>query len=345
VPDINTHDAVLVVSFGGPEGPDEVMPFLENVVRGRNVPPDRLKDVASHYEHFGGKSPINDQNRALIAALGEELRQHGLDLPIYWGNRNWHPLLADTILQMRDDGVRRALAFVTAAYASYSSCRQYLDDIAAARASVGAESGSGAPSIDKLRLFYNHPGFIQANADNLRAALVRLAPGQSGQSVAVAFTAHSIPMAMASQCDYVAQLSETAGLVAEAAGLNLEWQLVYQSRSGPPTQPWLEPDIADHLRALRADGVEQVVIAPIGFVSDHMEVVHDLDVEADCLARSLGLEMVRAATVGTSPAFVTMIRQLIEERLDPSAPRLAVGRFGPWPDVCPPDCCPAPRRA
>jgi ferrochelatase len=339
VPDINTYDAVLVVSFGGPEGPDDVMPFLENVVRGRNVPPDRLEDVASHYEHFGGKSPINDQNRALIAALVEELWQHGLDLPIYWGNRNWRPLLADAIRQMRDNGVQRALAFVTAAYASYSSCRQYLDDIDGAVASVGA----GAPSIDKLRLFYNHPGFIQANADNLRAALGSL--GQSGRRVAVAFTAHSIPMAMATECDYVAQLSETAGLVIEAAGRNLDWQLVYQSRSGPPTQPWLEPDIADHLRALRADGVEQVVIAPIGFVSDHMEVVHDLDVEADCLARSLGLEMVRAATVGTSPAFVTMIRQLIEERLDPSAPRLAVGRFGPWPDVCPPDCCPAPRRA
>lgn len=328
-------DAVVVVSFGGPEGPDEVMPFLANVVKGRNVPTERLQRVATHYDHFGGVSPINGQNRALVAALGRELADHHLDLPIYWGNRNWHPFLADTVRRMGDDGVRRALAFVTAAYGSYSSCRQYLDDIAAAR----AEAGPGAPVIEKLRLFYNHPGFVNANAAALRTAL-----SQMSGPASVAFTAHSIPVAMAEGCDYQAQLRETARLVAAAACHTGEWQLVYQSRSGPAGQPWLEPDITDHLLALHADGVRRVVVAPIGFVSDHMEVVHDLDVEARRLADSLGLEMIRAATAGTSPAFVTMIRQLIEERLDPGVPRLAVGSLGPWPDVCPADCCPPPRR-
>lgn len=327
-------DAIVVVSFGGPEGPDDVLPFLANVVKGRNVSPERLKEVAGHYDHFEGVSPINEHNRALVGALASELQGHGIDLPVYWGNRNWHPLLADTVRQMREDGVRHALAFVTAAYASYSSCRQYLDDIAAARAAAGPD----APEIDKLRLFYNHPGFIEANASALRDALNR-----AGEPARVVFTAHSIPVAMADGCDYVEQLSETASLVAGAAGV-ADWDLAYQSRSGPPGQPWLEPDISDQLRALRAEGTERVVVAPIGFVSDHMEVVHDLDVEAAALAASLGLGMVRASTAGRAPAFVAMIRQLIEERLDPAAPRLAVGRFGPWPDECPPDCCPPPRR-
>jgi protoporphyrin/coproporphyrin ferrochelatase len=327
------YDALLVVSFGGPEGQDEVIPFLDNVLRGRNVPPDRLEQVAGHYRRFGGISPINGQIRALIAAVEQELKASGLDLPIYWGNRNWHPLLAGTIGRMADDGVRRALAFVTSAYASYSGCHQYLDDLARARASVGAR----APSVDKLRLFYNHPGFVGPNADALRHALQ-----ETGVHSHVAFSAHSIPLAMAATSRYVHQLNQTARLVAEqaAGGEGLPWQLVYQSRSGPPSQPWLEPDIGDHLRALDRAGVDTLVVAPIGFISDHMEVVYDLDVEARELADHLGIRLVRAATVGTAPRFVTMIRQLVEERIDPSLPKLALGDDGPWTDWCPPDCCP-----
>jgi ferrochelatase len=324
-----SYDAVLLVSFGGPEGQDEVIPFLENVTRGRPVPPQRLDEVATHYRHFGGVSPINAQNRALIAALETELATAGLNLPVYWGNRNWHPLLADTVRRMTDDGSRRALAFVTSAYASYSGCRQYLDDIARARSGV-----SGPPVIDKLRLFYNHPGFVGPNAARLRQAL-----DEAGGEAHTVFTAHSIPESMAATSDYVHQLTETAGLVASLAGAG-PWDLVYQSRSGPPSVPWLTPDIGDHLRALAAAGVQRVVVSPIGFISDHMEVVYDLDVEARLLADQLGLRLIRADTVGTDPAFVTMIRQLIEERLDPSVPRLALGADGPYHDICPAGCCP-----
>jgi len=256
-------------------------------------------------------------------------------MPVYWGNRNWHPFLSDTVRQMHDDGVMRALAFVTSAYASYSGCHQYLDDIARARATVGP----GAPTIDKLRVFYNHPGFVAANSANLAAALA-----QAGRDAEVAFVAHSIPVSMAESSDYVAQLTETARLVAEQAppGRRIRWKLVFQSRSGPPAQPWLEPDISAHLRALAAAGAEAVVAAPIGFVSDHMEVVYDLDTEAREVAEKSGLRFVRAATAGTAPQFVTMIRQLIEERLYPEAPRLALGDRGPSPDVCAAGCCPAP---
>ncbi|HSS08791.1 MAG TPA: ferrochelatase [Acidimicrobiales bacterium] len=322
-------DALLVVSFGGPEGQDDVIPFLQNVLRGSNVPMQRLDQVAQHYRQFGGVSPINGQIRSLIAALKDELAVNDIHLPIYWGNRNWHPFLADTVQQMADDGVQRALAFVTSAYASYSGCHQYLDDIAEARAKVG----QGAPEIDKLRVFYNHPGFVGPNADNLRAALVG-----AGSQAAVAFTAHSLPVSMAATSDYVGQLNETARLVADQAGAPA-WQLVYQSRSGPPTQPWLEPDIGDHRRSLARAGVGQVVVAPIGFVSDHMEVVYNLDIEARGLADELGLKFMRAATVGTAPAFVTMIRQLVQERLDPCAPKLALGDRGPYHDLCPAGCC------
>lgn len=328
------YDAVIVVSFGGPEGPDDVMPFLDNVLRGRPVPPERREAVATHYHRFGGRSPLNGHNRALVAAIGADLRAHGVGLPIYWGNRNWHPLLADTVAKMRDDGVHRALAFVTSAYASYSGCRQYLDDIARARAAVG----DGAPEIDKLRVFYDHPGFVEANADALVAALAEV-----GGPASVAFTAHSIPLAMAATCDYQAQLAATARLVvSRAAPEGVPWSLVFQSRSGPPTQPWLEPDIGDHLRALAAAGNRRVIVAPIGFISDHMEVVYDLDTEAQQLANQLGLRMVRAATAGVHPAFVAMVRQLIGERLDPSAARLSLGAEGPYHDVCHPDCCRPP---
>ncbi|HEY3579979.1 MAG TPA: ferrochelatase [Pyrinomonadaceae bacterium] len=326
------YDALLVVSFGGPEGMDEVMPFLENVLRGRNVPRERMLSVAHHYEMFGGVSPINQQNRDLIAALKEELEREGPKLPIYWGNRNWHPLLPDTLRQMAADGVRNALAFVTSAYSSYSSCRQYRENIANAQAAVGPE----APRVDKLRAFYNHPLFIEANVDHIREAWSKL--DEDAQSEAqLVFTAHSIPETMAANCEYAAQLQEAAGLIAEALGIE-QWRLVYQSRSGSPMQPWLGPDICDHLRELNAQGTKDVVVAPIGFVSDHMEIVYDLDFEAQNLAQELGMTMVRAATAGTHPAFVKMVRELIVERMYDEPPRF-VGSRGPVHDVCPADCC------
>jgi ferrochelatase len=323
-----TYDALLVVSFGGPEGMDDVMPFLENVLRGRNVPRERMLSVSHHYEMFGGVSPINQQNRNLIAALKEELETHGPHLPIYWGNRNWHPLLPDTLRKMAADGVQNALAFVTSAYSSYSSCRQYRENIASAQEKVGA----GAPRVDKLRAFYNHPLFIEANVDHVREAWLQIE-----QPAELVFTAHSIPESMAANCDYAAQLQEAGGLIAAALGLE-SWRVVYQSRSGSPSQPWLGPDIADCLRELNAQGVKNVVVAPIGFVSDHMEIVYDLDFEAQNLARELGMKMVRAATAGTHPSFVKMIRELVLERINNEPPRF-LGSRGPVHDVCPADCC------
>ena len=315
------YDALLVVSFGGPEGMDDVIPFLENVLRGRNVPRERMLQVARHYEMFGGVSPINQQNRNLIAALERELDQHGPRFPIYWGNRNWHPLLPDTLRRMAADGVRNALAFVTAAYSSYSSCRQYRQNISDAQAAVGPT----APYVEKLPVFYYHPLFIEANADHIRAALSGLDDPSSAHLV---FTAHSIPESMAANCDYADQLAETGSLIADALQIK-NWHLVYQSRSGSPMQPWLGPDVCDHLRVLRAEGVTDVVIAPIGFVSDHMEVVYDLDVEARRVADEIGMKMVRASTAGTHPAFVRMIRELIVERIQNDVP----------PCICLPDCC------
>jgi ferrochelatase len=329
---MNKYDAILILSFGGPEGMDDVMPFLENVLRGRNVPRERMLQVAKHYELFGGVSPINSQNRKLIAALKQESAASGPRLPIYWGNRNWHPMLADTMKQMAADGIKHALAFVTSAYSSYSSCRQYLEDIERAQEKVGV----GAPTVDKIRAFYNHPGFIEANCTLLIAALNKI-PAARWAATQIAFTAHSIPRSMAVNCEYEAQLQNTASLVAEAVG-HEHWKLVYQSRSGPPTQPWLEPDIRDYLRTLA--GKTDVVIAPIGFVSDHMEIVFDLDTEARKLCDELGLNMVRAETVGTHPAFIEMIRELILERMDPESPRRFLGTRGQIPDKCVEGCCP-----
>ena len=333
------YDAILLVSFGGPEKPEDVLPFLENVTRGRNIPRDRLTEVAEHYYHFGGRSPLNDQNRALIDALRRELDNHSIHLPIYWGNRNWQPYLADALRGMRAAGVHRALVFVTSAYSSYSGCRQYREDIAAAQ----REIGEGAPVIDKLRVFYNHPGFIEASTERVREAMAHFSQEEIA-GVRLIATAHSIPSSMAATSDYEKQLRETARLVAQSAGLN-SWDLAFQSRSGPPSQPWLEPDILDHLRKLHLEGVRSVLVAPIGFISDHMEVLYDLDTEAQELAAQLGLKMVRAATVGTHPLFVSMIRQLIAERLDGNMPKLAIGSFGPNHEVCPAGCCPAPLRA
>ena len=322
------YDAVVVLSFGGPEGPDDVMPFLENVLRGRNVPRERMLAVAEHYHHFDGKSPINEHNRALIAGLERELAGHGIELPIYWGNRNWHPLLPDTLRQMKADGVSKALAFVTSIFSSYSGCRQYLGDIERARAEV-----EGAPVIHKLRKFYNHPLFIEAQADEVRTAL-------GGRVAKIIFTAHSIPVWMAETSDYQKQLQEACRLVAGQIGAS-DWRLVYQSRSGPPSQPWLEPDIAEVVRGIEPGA--EIAVVPIGFVSDHIEVIYDLDIELQAIAREGGVNLVRAPTVGVHPKFLQMIRELIEERLGLCQPR-ALGQYGPSHDVCRADCCPAPAR-
>lgn len=342
-------DALVVISFGGPEAPEDVLPFLRNVTRGRSIPPERLEEVAAHYQHFGGASPINAQNRGLIAALRADFTAHDLDLPIYFGNRNWTPYLTDTVREMRADGVRRALGFVTSAYSSYSACRQYQEDIAAARAAVG----TGAPEVLRLRQFFNHPGFIAPNVDAVRRARASLddarAAGEPAGRTRLVFTAHSVPATMADTAGpsgdaYVTQLLDAAGLVATAAAPDLGWDLVWQSRSGPPQVPWLEPDVSDHLEALAARGVEAVVVAPIGFVSDHIEVRWDLDNEAAATAGKLGLDFVRADTPGTDPRFVAMVRELVLERIHPGSPRRALGRLGPSHDVCPPGCCPPPRR-
>jgi ferrochelatase len=305
------YDALILLSFGGPEKHEDVIPFLENVLRGRNVPRERMLEVAEHYYHFDGRSPINDQNRAFLAALRE-----AVNIPVYWGNRNWHPLLADTVRQMRDDGVRRAVAFATSAFGSYSGCRQYLEDIERARAAVG----ESAPRINKIGPFSTHPRFIEAMTDRVAQALATLPAAQ------LIFTAHSVPLAMARVSPYVQELEQACRLV--ASGVNRsEWTLAYQSRSGPPGQPWLDPDIGDYLRQIHANGATEAVIAPIGFLSDHMEVLYDLDTEVRAICDELGIRMVRAATVGTHPAMIRMVAELIETE----------------PVVCAADCCPSPR--
>jgi len=331
------YDALLLVSFGGPETSEEVAPFLERVTRGRGIPPARLQAVAEHYYAAGGASPVNGCCRELLASLERETYELGL--PWYWGNRNWHPLLERAIAQMRDSGVRRALAFVTSAYGGYSSCRQYREDIEAARSAVGR----GAPEVDKIRLFYNHPGWVGPWADSVSAAieLCRTAPGSGSVEPAVLFSAHSIPVEMADSSPYAAHVNETARLVALASGTR-RWQVVWQSRSGNPSAPWLGPDVCEAIEQL---GPADVVVAPIGFVCENMEVVHDLDVEAAAAATKVGARMVRARTVSTSPAFVTMVGDLVRERFDVKRSRGALGPAGPWPDACPVGHCPPPPRA
>jgi len=338
MPETN-YDAILVLSFGGPEAHEDVIPFLENVLRGKNVPRERMLAVAEHYYHFDGKSPINEQTRALISAVKQELAEHGPHLPVYWGNRNWHPLLPDTLRKMQADGVRRALAFVTSAYSSYSGCRQYREDISRAQAEVG----SGAPVVDKIRAFFNHPGFLDATEERVREAVEQLPQG-TRNNLELVCIAHSIPLTMANTSDYVRQLEEVRSIVAARLGIR-QHSLVYQSRSGAPGQPWLEPDILDYLRDVKARGsASSVVLAPISFISDHMEVLYDLDIEARQLCDSIGLPMSRAKTVGVHPKFVSAIRELIEERTVPGKERRAVGSLGPRQDTCAEDCCPAPQR-
>jgi ferrochelatase len=342
------YDGFLLVSFGGPESPADVMPFLENVTHGRDIPRARLEEVAEHYYAFGGRSPINDQNRALIAALEHELVSAGIHVPIYWGNRNWAPYLADVLARMRDDGITRAAAFITSAYSSYSGCRQYREDLATA---VSA-AGPGAPSIDRIRHYFDHPGFVAANADHVLAALERL-PGEAAAAARLVYVTHSIPTAMAETSGpgggaYVAQHEAVAAAVtselADRTGVRHEYHLVYCSRSGSPQVPWLEPDVNDHLEQLAARGTRSVVLAPIGFVSDHMEVAFDLDTEAMETAAKLGLPATRAATAGTHPDFVAAIRDLFVERAaverGEQPVRASIGPSGPSHDVCPAGCCP-----
>jgi ferrochelatase len=352
---VTPFDGVLLVSFGGPERPADVLPFLENVTRGRGIPRERLQAVAEHYLHFGGRSPINDQNRALLAALRAELDARGLGLPLYWGNRNWDPYLVDALREAADDGARRLCVVLTSAYSSYSSCRQYREDLAAAQlelaAGSGAEDTRRPPEVDKIRHYYNHPGFVAASADALATALTTL-PEPVRAGARVVFVTHSVPTAMndASGPDggaYVAQHEDVSAAVAaaagEVAGRPLEWDLVYCSRSGPPSQPWLLPDVNDHLRALHAAAVPGVVVVPVGFVSDHMEVKFDLDTEARETAEELGLPFARAATVGTDPRFVSALVDLVLERAaqlrGESPPQPASGTLGPSHAVCPAGCC------
>jgi ferrochelatase len=336
---LSAYDGFLLLGFGGPEAPEEVMPFLRHVTAGRNVPDERLRSVAEHYEHFGGVSPINVQNRALLSAVREAFPTKDIELPSYWGNRNSQPWLADTVAQMAADGVTRALVLATSATGGYSGCRQYRENLRDARL-------SGGPALVKLRHFFNHPGFIAANVDRVEAALAQLPDPYGARLV---FTAHSVPLSMNDTAGpagglYLQQQRETARLVADAVrGPGAEFDLVWQSRSGPPQVRWLEPDVNDHLRRLAADGVRSVVVAPTGFVSDHLEVLWDLDNEALQTAADVGITMSRAGTAGTHPAFVDAICALVQERTR-GAERLALGPLGPSWDECPFDegCC-APR--
>lgn len=340
-------EALLLLSFGGPEGPAEVRPFLENVTRGRGVPPERLNEVEQHYLRFGGVSPINQCNRDLIVAIGQALAATGVDLPVYFGNRNWHPLVADTVAGMAADGIRSALVFATSAWGGYSGCRQYHEDIAQARAAAGPR----APELRKLRHFFDHPLFVAACADALRAAR-----NQAGAGARVVFTAHSVPVAAdttAGLADdgghrYSRQVAEAARLIAAAAGADEGYDVVWQSRSGPPQVPWLEPDVLDHLDALHAAGVPAVVVAPIGFVSDHLEVLWDLDGEARERAAELGMGFVRAATPGTDRRFAEMVAELVTEQVRGVSPRrcslVPAAGSGCNGEPCAPGCCEPPRR-
>jgi len=349
-PDPSPYDAVLLVSFGGPERPEDVVPFLENVTRGRGIPRERLEVVGEHYFLFGGRSPINDQNRAFLAALRDDLAGAGLDLPVYWGNRNWDPYLTDTVRQMAADGVTRAACFVTSAYASYSGCRQYRENLFDAVADV-----EGAPVLDKLRHYFNHPGFVEPVVDATLAALASL-PEQVREEAHLAFVTHSLPEAMATTSGpegdaYVDQhrsvLDEVVERVRQETGRRHHADLVYCSRSGAPHVPWLEPDINDHLEQLHAAGTPAVVMVPIGFVSDHMEVAYDLDTEAMATAERLGMPVARAATAGVDPRFVAVVRDLLLERAaverGEEVVRAAVGRWPACWDRCAPGCCPNPR--
>ena len=347
--DPEPYDALLLVSFGGPEKPDDVLPFLRNVTAGRDIPDERLEEVGEHYFLFGGRSPINDQNRELVKAIEDDLAANGVKVPIYWGNRNWDPFLRETLERMKADGVNRVAAVLTSAYSSYSGCRQYRENLAAAVAEV-----PGAPRIDRLRHYFNHPGFIEAMVDATLSALADL-PEDARRGGHIAFVTHSIPMSMNDSSGprggaYLAQhravAAEIIERVREETGHRYPSDVVFCSRSGRPEDPWLEPDVNDHLRSLRHRDVPGVVVVPIGFVSDHMEVVYDLDHEARATAEEIGLSFARAATAGVDPRFVAMVRDLLLERsaVERGEPveRATSGSDPAW-DVCPAGCCANPR--
>ena len=333
------YDAILLASFGGPEGQDDVIPFLRNVTRGRGIPEERLEEVAHHYRAFGGVSPINEQNRELKAAIEAELARREIDLPVLWGNRNWQPFLRDALTEANERGFTKLIAVGTSAYSSYSSCRQYREDYAIAL----DETGLGAViQIDKVRQFFDHPGFVQPFTDSLREALAAF----EGQNVRVLFSTHSIPTTDAERSGpdghaYEQQHLAVATRIMADLGSSVEWQLVYQSRSGPPSQPWLEPDVNDVIASLPAQGVTAVAVVPLGFVSDHMEVLWDLDTEAKESAAEAGLAFIRTATPGVHPAYVDGLIDLVLERRDgvPVSERPAVTTLGPWYDTCRPGCC------
>ncbi|MBA3233903.1 MAG: ferrochelatase [Propionibacteriales bacterium] len=341
------YDALLLVSFGGPEEPGDVIAFLENVTRGRGIPRERLAEVAAHYDSFGGRSPINDQCRALVAAIEADFAEHGVGVGVYWGNRNWDPYLSETVAQMKSDGIRRAAAFVTSAYSSYSGCRQYREDLYDA-----VQATPAAPRVDKLRHYYHHPGFISAFVDSTCQALAEL-PRAHRSAARIQFVTHSIPTVMAELAGpdggaYVAQHRAAAEAIAtgvrQRTATPHEFDLVYCSRSGPVAMPWLEPDVNDHLEKLADRGVEAVVAVPVGFVSDHMEVIYDLDTEAAETAKRLGIAFQRAATPGVHPAFVAVVRDLLVERAavenGETVRRATVGSLPPTWDNCPAHCCP-----
>ncbi|TQO19960.1 ferrochelatase [Rhodoglobus vestalii] len=344
------YDAILLASFGGPEGQDDVIPFLRNVTRGRGIPEERLEEVAHHYRAFGGVSPINDQNRELKVALEAELARRGIDLPVIWGNRNWNPYLSDALTEANERGFRKLIAVGTSAYSSYSSCRQYREDYASALESTGL---LGTIQIDKVRQFFDHPGFVQPFIDGVRDGLAQVAAkGIAPEKTHVLFATHSIPSTDAAKSGpdfrgfgeggaYAAQHLAVSEVVMAAQETQPAHSLVYQSRSGPPSMPWLEPDINDAIDALAADGIEAVVIVPVGFISDHMEVKWDLDTEALETAGGHSMFAVRVPTPGVHPAFVTGLVDLVLERRDgmPAAERPALTAIGPWYDVCRPGCC------
>jgi ferrochelatase len=305
----NEFDAVMIISFGGPEGMADVMPFLDNVLKGKNVPEARKKDVARHYGLFEGVSPINAQNRELKTLLEKKLKEEGIDLPVYWGNRNWKPYIKDALLEMKQAGVKHALGYITSAFESYSGAQQYLEDIAGARTQI-----EEAPEVSKLKAFFDHPYFIQVNAERIQNELNKL-PSDNLKNVHIAFTAHSIPISMSEVSPYVAQLQQTCQLVVDAVGIK-NWKLVYQSGSASPDRPWLTPDINEHLQGLSKQGIKTVIVSPIGFVSDHMEVMYDLDIEAKKTAEDFGIQMLRAKSPGNHPLYVKMIVDLIKERLN-----------------------------
>ena len=352
-----SYDAVLLTSFGGPEGPDEVMPFLERVTAGRGVPRERLEEVSHHYLALGGVSPINDQNRALLQAMRKEFAARSIDLPIYWGNRNSDPYFADALREIHENGHRSVLTLVTSAYSSYSGCRQYRENLAKALLETDLV---GKLKIDKIRHYFDHPGFVTPFAQGLARAIDEShAAGLKADEVKIFFTTHSIPDSMADTSGpigmresykggmYVAQHETTAGLVAAHAKLYTElqipeWKLVYQSRSGAPSIPWLSPDIGDAILDAAKTGIKGVIVIPIGFVSDHVEVIWDLDNEAKEIAEENHLFFARVATPGIAPEFVTAIAELVEERIN-GAPKKFLSELGPWADFCAVGCCPNSR--